>query len=382
MSRPMPRVAQATCAIAMAAAIAVTGRADQGAAPRPIPLESARFLHEGAPVVQGTFAGNLMLDAVSIGDATFSRDRSTLHAIAAVRVSVGGEGRWTPLADEELAAGGAAARIVAARDMVPAPSTAIDTLGGLSVSTMLLADGRDDVRIDVFLPMGVLDDAPGRPDRGPEALLVGPPPSGPVFLRAILAGDIDDPVVAEEPVTVTRDAVDAGRSGAAVIVAGSSRPMNVAMVGYDLDDLGAHEAGAVGFRLEVPRGVTMAFKLFGLGEAPMSVLASAAALEDTPLMASLGGGALGFGGGGGGGSGRMHPFPTFVGPRSYALGGDGGSGGGGGGGVVVGSGSGGGNGGGGGGNHDGGGGDPPVPAPGAVALLALVAAHGPSRRRG
>jgi hypothetical protein len=270
------RIAQAIAAVAWTSCVGIAcGAASES---RGITLDSVRFALNGQHVLAGVYAGNLTLDALSLGDATFTREESTIHGIAAVRVwvraSADGSSTWRLVTDEELVAGAAAVRIASARDLDPPPTTAIDALSGLSVSSMLLCDGSADVRIDIFFPTGIVDDRPERRDRMPEALLVGPPPSGNVTLAAILAGDIDDPTVAAESVTVDPADLDSGRSGVAILWRGAERATPIAFAGYDLNDLGASRGGALGYRLTVPRGVTMACKLFGLGEASLQTLAT------------------------------------------------------------------------------------------------------------
>ncbi len=299
-----------------------------------IPLDSARFDCNGERVLRGVFAGNLTIDALSMGEGTFTREESQLHPIATVRVWAQRPGEaWRLLSDEEIASGRATVRIIAARDFQPAPTTSLDVLGGLSVATMLINDGREAVRIDALLPLGINDNAVGVPDRTPEVVLVGPPPSGPVTLAAIIAGDIDDPVLAEGAAIVTTQAVDEGRSGVAMIWAGSESATPLAMLGFDLDDLGVHEGVALGFRIEIPPGITLTCKLLGLGEAALSTLARADAASDTfgdfGMIGSGGGGGYGGGGYGGGGYGgggglSLPPYRVDPSPGSGPGGGGGG----------------------------------------------------------
>jgi len=259
-----------------------------------VPLDSARFEIDGKTVLRGIFASDVRLDALSLGEVTYTREAGKLHEIAAVRVStINADGTTRVFSDEELASGSASCRIIAGRDMTALPHSALDTLGGLSVATMLMNDGSANVRIDVYFPAGVLDDLPGTVDRKPEAILVGPPPTNAVRLGAIVAGDIDDPVIADGVIEVPPEALEAGRSGVAILFGDFAKPRTIAMVGYDLDELGVHDGPALGFRIEIPRGVIMGCKIFGGGESATDVLASASAGE--PLLASFGEGWIGGG---------------------------------------------------------------------------------------
>jgi hypothetical protein len=337
-----------------------------GARGEPMPVDNARCLVDGTPVFRGTFAANLVLDSISIGDATFRAEDMKIHGAADVRVLVRDESGWRTLVDDEIASGAHGVRVVAGRDFLPPPGTALDAMSSGSIASMLVVDGTRDVRIDVMLPLGVADNAKGRPDRMPEVLLVGPPPRGSIELRALLAGSIDDPVVSTEGLVVDADVAARCLSGFAVLFGGATRPLVLAMAGFDLDAVGATDGAALGFRVEAANGSAAVFKLFGLGDAASVLLGSA---EDP--MASLGlvsGGTIGGGGGGGGGGRRGRsslPPAVFIPPSIF----------GGGGGVSI-------DGGGGGG---GGGSRPPappvIPAPAVPMLAAVLALLGNRRRR-
>ncbi|MFO0828041.1 MAG: hypothetical protein U0572_07810 [Phycisphaerales bacterium] len=334
-----------------------------------IPLDNARFEIDGTTVLGGVFGGDLRLNAVTLGEATFTRDEGKLHEIAAVRVRVAqSDGSMRTLSDEELVGGAAAVRIIAGRDIATPPTTGLDTMGGLSVATMLINDGSADVQIDVLLPVGLKDDKPGKSDREPEAILVGAPPRGAMRLGAIIAGDIDDPLVAEGVVEVPPTAFEDGRSAASVLFGGLDKPRAIAMVGYDLDDLGVHEVPALGFRLEIPRGTIVACKIFGAGESVLDMLASAAPPE--PFAGALDGGSVGGGGGGGGGwySGQSTQGELAL-PSWGGGGGD----------ISI---DGGGGGGGGGSHSPPSPPEPPVPGPAGLApILVGLCVQGSSRRR-
>ncbi|MDZ4754770.1 MAG: hypothetical protein SGJ11_09765 [Phycisphaerae bacterium] len=301
-------------------------------------VENARLEHNGMRVAHGVFARNLVLDAVTVGDATFTREENRIHSGVDVRVSIdGGEevrdearsavgdpdstGTWRVLGDEEMASGSAPVRIVTARDLHPVPTTALDTIGGFSISTMLSTDGSSAVRIDVLFPLGVTDNAAGTSDRIPEVLVVGPIPSGAYTLTAILAGDIDDPSLASESAVITAETLDRSRSGVSILWAGGSGASPIAMLGFDLDDLGAHEGTAIGYRIKVPAGVSMTCKVFGLGDPSIQPLGNV-----DELLVNLGDVGGGFGKYGGGGRLRLPlpplDFPSF--PRGGPVSPDGG----------------------------------------------------------
>ena len=269
-----------------------------------IPLDNARFQLDGKTVLRGVFGGDLRLDSVSLGEATYTREAGKLHEIAAVRVSLTlPDGSKRILSDEELASGPAPCRIIAGRDVTPWPSSAIDAMGGLSVATMLINDGSVSVTIDLLFPAGMRDDSPGKVDRKPEAILVGPPPSGSVRLGAIVAGDLDEPVIAEGMIDVPPEAFEAGRSAAAVLFGNVPGAKTIAMVGYDLDDVGVHNGPTLGFRIEIPKGVIIGFKLFGCGESETDMLASADSSH--PFLGAFEGGFIGEGSYGG----EVGPLP-------------------------------------------------------------------------
>ncbi|MBL9150268.1 MAG: hypothetical protein JNM94_16385 [Phycisphaerae bacterium] len=320
------------------AASAIVVASQLGAAPddeppspvqRPgIPVETARFEVDGRMVVHGTFATNVNLDSLTIGEATYSREEGRLHEIVAVRVyALDADGNAVPISDEELANGSASAAIIAARDLEPWPSSAIDTLGGLSVATLLVSRGTASIRIDVLFAAPILDDKPGEVDKNPEAILIGPPPDGSVRLSALIAGDLDDAIEGPVPISVPLESLKAGRSNVDVIL-GRERPSTepVAFVGYDIDEFGVSETPIIGLRLEIPAGVLMSCKLFAAGKSELQMLASA---DSPPLMAALGEG-YNFGRSGGGASSgplQLPPpvYPLFNGPVDIDGGGGGSS---------------------------------------------------------
>jgi hypothetical protein len=320
------------------AASAIVVASQLGAAPddeppspvqRPgIPVETARFEVDGRSVVHGTFATNVNLDSLTIGEATYTREEGRLHEIVAVRVyALDADGHATPVSDEELAAGTAAAAIIAARDLDPWPQSAIDTLGGLSVATLLLSRGTTAIRVDVMFASPILDDKPGELDKNPEAILIGPPPDGSVRLSALIAGDLDEATEGPVVVSVPLESLKAGRSNVDVIY-GRERPASrpVAFVGYDIDEFGVSETPIIGLRLEIPAGVLMSCKLFAAGKSETQMLASA---DSPPLMAALGDGFYIGRSGGGASSGPLQlpppVYPPLNGPGDISGDGGGGS---------------------------------------------------------
>lgn len=327
------------------------------------PLDNARFDVDGKVVLRGTFASDVKIDSMSLGQVTYSREEGRLHEIVAVRVSrIDENGVAWPVSDEELESGTGPCRIIAGRDVSPWPASALDTLSGLSVSTLLTADGTADVRVDVLFPGALLDDNPDEEDREPEAILVGPPPSGPITLGGIIAGDLEDPVVAAPMVEVPPEALAAGRSNVSVIYGrDGAHALPVAMVGYDLNELSAPEGSIIGLRIEIPRGVMFSCKLIGGGKTETQMLASAELAN--PLIGALGDGYYTGDPVGGAYFGPLQlPPPVSTPFANTSLPGGGGG--------------------------DGGPSDPPetpspVPTPATiVAFAAIVAANGRRRRRG
>lgn len=367
---------------------------------------TARFLSEHGEVFGGSFGSSVLLDTLTIGEATYRSSMDEMIEAASVRVRVdrNGDGRYELLSDDEIMRGDGPVSFAFGRNVDSTSyRTTLDVMRGRDLARLLMSDGRAAVQLDVLLTTEIIDDRPDIEDHAPEAIVLGSFNGQGARLAAIIGGNVDQPILARDPVHIDPATIAAGESGVNIVVAGLDAPIPISIVGLDLfGGLGVRgQQSALGFRLEIPAGSPAFFNVLGTAHAAQQVDRHTDIdedHEDAYGFESLGGG----GGGGGygyGGAGRI----SFAAPlRSSRIGGGGGfrggGGGGGGGGSGInlsdlmvpgdpggtnnGGGSGGSSGGGTGGGSGGGPNQPPVvPAPGTIALLALAAITGGRRRR-
>ncbi len=353
------------------------------------PFDTGRFLSVNGEVYAGIFGSSVTVETLTVGEATYRAQLDELIEVASVRIYVSTDQGAEPmlLTDEQLASGEFGVAFGLGREFERTQfATALDVMQGLDLAKMLFTDGSRGVRVDVLLAVPLRDSAPGEFDLSPEALLLGSFANQQVRLGAIIGGNIDQPILAQEPVEVDPNGFLDGRTGVSIVTDVTRDPQPIAIVGLDLSVLGiGDETAVIGYRLEIGPGAPAMFNLIGVGRDWQRDLATPiATLEEPQDFEAVG---LGFvedwaprGGFGTVGLAMSQPLA-----RGPLLGGSGfrgsGGGSGGGGGLPRGPFSNGdqepGD------DHDDGGddGDPPVPAPGTLIILLGYGLTCGSRRR-
>lgn len=360
--------------------------------------DTGRFVATQGEVSRGVFSSDLLLDHLSIGEASFRAQLDEFIEMTSVRIyaaSQDDDGAFRLLSDEQLAGGASPVSFAVARDLDPAKfNTALDAMQGRNLAHMLFSDGSTAVRVDAMLAFPLYDNKPSEADRSPEGLLIGSFNNHTVRVWAIVAGNVESPILGNRYEELVFDHFDLARTPISMLIHGQEAAMGMTIVGLDLfGNLGLRSGEAVlGFRVEIEPspGNPIMFNVIGAGGEDQKTLGQNVTEmtqpEDFAFFGSVGGGSSGgmsgiggiagrgfgsgggiSGGGGGGGGGARSPGggndtppPDTADPTPGPSETPGGGGGGGGSEVPI---------------------DPNIPGPGGLALLLTAAAMGRKRRR-
>lgn len=300
-----------------------------------IPFSSGRFFSDAGEAQAGTYSSPVMLDAVTLGEATFRSEANEFISPADVRVYVeAGADQWRLLTHEEMSEPISPVRYALSRDVgSQSVDSVLSALDGRDLTQLLYTDATSNIRIDVVLAAAVMDDQPGAPDRSPEVMLITSVTNGSARLVPVVAGYVDDPVFAGTTVIADEASTRAGATGMSLVLDGidAAQPMHI--VGFDLsDDFGLDEATSpIGYRIELPARSAGVIAVLGCGRESQVLGLGELVLNDEDEVAA---GTLGGGGGGSGNVGQTISTSAGGGYGGASVGFRG-SGGGGGGGLPF-----------------------------------------------
>lgn len=261
-----------------------------------LPFRAGRFLADDREVFNGTFDRDLRIDSITIGEGMFRATRNELLPASTIRVMVdeSGRGNWRVLSERELLSGFGPVRFAhGARG----GRSVLDAFSARHLDRLFFSDGSVSVRIDLLMTTGLYDSGAGRSDATPEMVIAGNLRGGSARLGAIIGGNVDEPILARRVHTLDTNSLQRAETGISVVL--NDQPASVGMVGLDLSDAFDVQPGvaAIGYRLELDRGATGFFTLFGSGMADQFVGNEPSLIEDPEEQEFLG--ATGGGGGGG-----------------------------------------------------------------------------------
>jgi len=250
-------------------------------------FETGRFVSGDREVFSGLFLDDVTIDSVTIGSATYRASMEELIEPLTVRVRVDerGDGNFTLLTDEMLRSGDHPVTFAVAMGLkLEDYSTALEAMQGLSLAHMLFTDGSATVQIDVLLIASLYDDRPAENDASPEVIVLGSILEHAVSAAAIIGGNVDEPILARDPVPFSADAFRNATTGVEMVMHQSARPNPIAMVGFDLShDLGVEEGvRALGYRITIAPGKPAMFNVLGAGAESQRALA-----QDIPIVPNI-----------------------------------------------------------------------------------------------
>lgn len=267
-----------------------------GALAQELPFRAGRFLADDREVFNGTFDRDLRIDSLTIGEGMFRATRNELLPASTIRVMVDttGRGAWRVLSERELMSGFGPVRFAHGARTA---RTALDAFSARHLDRLFFSDGTANVRIDLLMTTGLYDSGAGRSDATPEMVIAGNLRGGNARLGAIIGGNVDEPILARRIHALDTNSLQRAETGISVVL--NDQPASVGMVGLDLSDAFDVQPGvaAIGYRLELDRGATGFFTMFGSGLAEQLVGNEPSLIEDPEEREFLG--ATGGGGGGG-----------------------------------------------------------------------------------
>jgi len=250
------------------------------------PFLTGRFVNDGRDVYSGVFRNNVDIDSLTLGTATFRASMNELIEPLSVRISVDvdGDGNFELLTDEMLRDGShpAAIAIAAGIDAEKYP-TALDAMQGLSLAHMLFTDGSAAVQIDMLLVVSLYDDD-SDDDTSPELIVLGSVDGHDIKAAAIIGGNVDDPILAQQPVAMSAESFATGTTGMSMVIRQTARPQSFNMSGLDLShDLGVEEGvQALGYRIIIGPGKPAMLNVLGAGGEMQRTLA-----QNMPIFPDL-----------------------------------------------------------------------------------------------
>lgn len=273
-----------SCGVAHVACAAVILAAAPSLHASEAPFQTGRFVNEGREVFSGTFSNDVLIDALTVGAATYRASMDELIEPLAVRISVDsdGDGVFGLLTDEMLRSGAFPAGLAVALQLDPAKfSTALEAMQGLSLAHMIYTDGTSPVQIDVLLVTSIYDGKPTEDDTEPELIVLGSMSGHAITAAAIIGGNVDDPIFAQEPVDMPADLFKASATGMEMVIRQIAQPQTMTIAGLDLShDLGVQEGvQTIGYRVTIGKGAPAMIAVLGAGMEAQRVLA-----QDMPLV--------------------------------------------------------------------------------------------------
>lgn len=208
----------------------------------------------------GVFSENVAVKSLTVGGKTFSLADGEFHIPIAVRLltqQTGNDEQFDVFADNDIGKSTTAFSFAMSKDMEVVPGmTALDAVSSPDLGRLMQADSDRTTRMQIFLPLPVVDDDPAADDDSPEILYMGAVPKSAVKITPILAGQPDKPetLVFGKTAMVMPSTIESGATGVSMILGQDPRAQPICIVGLDLSGEFGMIAGqsVVGYQLDIP----------------------------------------------------------------------------------------------------------------------------------
>jgi MYXO-CTERM domain-containing protein len=255
-----------------------------------VPFTAGQFKVESgaSPSAAAAVHENVKMRSLTIGDRTLRLDDGRQRAPIHVRVTeVDAAGQESAPIDS-----GDAAPLALTPDIQrPVGMSALDALSSFDLGRMLRGDGSKALRVQVFLSMQERDDDAFADDAMPELVVFGGT-QGSMRVTPILDGSPDVPASLSfgQAREIPADAFTQGRLPMTIGFTGDMDSQSIGAVGLDLSgDLGVGPGkSVVGYQIDLPAGSSAPVKVLASGEVEFGAYANFADVSSVLAKAALG----------------------------------------------------------------------------------------------